>query len=75
MPSNKPMSTEQIQNCFFNSLKKMKYKLVIFFNYKKADLASVKYFGEFDMLSMPPATTTSLIPNWMDCAASIVAVN
>ena len=25
------------------------------------------------MLSIPPATTTSFTPNWIDCAASIVA--
>lgn len=31
------------------------------------------YLGAFDMLSMPPATTTSLMPNWILCAASIVA--
>lgn len=37
------------------------------------NLASARYFGTFDMLSMPPATTTSLMPNWMLCAASIVA--
>ena len=37
------------------------------------DLASAMYFGAFDMLSMPPATTTSLMPSWIDCAANIVA--
>jgi hypothetical protein len=38
-----------------------------------AYLASAMYFGALDMLSMPPATTISLIPNWIDCAANIVA--
>lgn len=42
--------------------------------YHDMNLASAMYLGEFDMLSMPPATTTSLIPNWMLCAASIMAV-
>lgn len=36
-------------------------------------LASEMYLGTLDMLSMPPATTTSFIPNWMLCAANIVA--
>lgn len=39
-----------------------------------SNLASARYFGALDMLSMPPATTTSLLPNWIVCAASIVAV-
>lgn len=39
-----------------------------------ADLASAMYFGAFDMLSIPPATTMSLIPSWIDCAAKMVAV-
>lgn len=38
------------------------------------NLASARYLGTLDMLSMPPATTTSLMPSWMLCAASIVAV-
>lgn len=29
----------------------------------KADLASAKYLGAFDMLSMPPARTISLMPS------------
>lgn len=37
------------------------------------NLASARYLGTLDMLSMPPATTTSLIPSWILCAASIVA--
>lgn len=40
---------------------------------EKANLESTRYLGALDMLSMPPATTTSLAPNWIDCAASIVA--
>lgn len=39
------------------------------------NLASAKYLGAFDMLSMPPATTISLRPSCMLCAAKIVAVN
>lgn len=39
-----------------------------------SNLASARYLGALDMLSMPPATTTSLLPNWIVCAASIVAV-
>lgn len=31
------------------------------------------YLGTLDMLSIPPATTISLIPNWILCAARIVA--
>lgn len=38
-----------------------------------AHLASAKYLGAFDMLSMPPAMTTSLMPNWIVCDASITA--
>lgn len=40
---------------------------------KKSNLASARYFGALDMLSIPPETTTSLRPNWILCAASIVA--
>lgn len=32
------------------------------------------YLGAFDMLSMPLATTTSLKPNWILCAARITAI-
>lgn len=39
-----------------------------------ANRASTIYLGALDMLSMPPATTTSLIPSSMLCAANIVAV-
>lgn len=37
------------------------------------NLASAKYLGALDMLSIPPATMTSLIPNWILCDASIIA--
>lgn len=40
---------------------------------KKTNLASAKYLGTLDMFSIPPATTTSLMPNCILCAASIVA--
>lgn len=40
---------------------------------RSADLASAMYLGTLDMLSIPPATTISLIPNWILCAARIVA--
>ena len=37
------------------------------------NLASARYLGTLDMLSIPPDTTISLTPNWILCAASIVA--
>jgi hypothetical protein len=40
---------------------------------KKANLASARYLGALDMLSIPPTTTISFKPNWIDCAAIIVA--
>lgn len=36
------------------------------------NLASAMYLGTLDMLSIPPATTTSFIPNQMLCAANMV---
>lgn len=40
---------------------------------QKTNLDCTRYFGALDMLSIPPATTTSLTPDVMLSAAIIIA--